>query len=45
MTRSEAGNVAAYLAGIRPAPSGWTVRELDALEFLLWLRRRGTWNP
>jgi hypothetical protein len=40
MTRSEAGNVAAYLAGIRPVPSGWTATEIDALLFLWWLAKQ-----
>jgi hypothetical protein len=33
-TEREAGNLVALLHGIRPARSGWTVREIEHLRFL-----------
>ena len=33
-TPVEAGNLAAYLAGLEPVASGWTVREIERLRFL-----------
>ena len=33
-TEREAGNLVALLHGLRPARSGWTVREIENLRFL-----------
>lgn len=33
----EASRLVAYLAGLRPAGHGWTLRELDRLLFFRWL--------
>jgi hypothetical protein len=33
----EASNLTAYVAGLRPAGHGWTLRELDRLLFIRWL--------
>ena len=38
---SEAGNLTAYLRGIRPVEQGWTVAEIDRLLFLRYLVERG----
>jgi hypothetical protein len=38
---TEAGNLTAYLRGLRPAGRGWTVAELDRLLFLRYLVDRG----
>jgi hypothetical protein len=38
---TEAGNLTAYLGGLRPAGRGWTVAELDRLLFLRYLVDRG----
>ena len=38
----EAGNLTAYLNGIRPVEGGWTVGEIDRLLFLRHLVRRGS---
>lgn len=39
-TLRAAGNMAAYLAGLTPAATGWTLREINALVFLRWLHQR-----
>lgn len=36
-SEAEASNLTAYLAGLRPAGPGWTLRELDRLLFIRWL--------
>jgi hypothetical protein len=33
----EAGNLTAYLSGLRPVDQGWTVAEIDRLLFLRYL--------
>ena len=38
---AEAGNLTAYLRGIRPVAQGWTVAEIDRLLFLRYLVDRG----
>lgn len=38
----EAGNLTAYLNGIRPVEGGWTLGEIDRLLFLRHLVRRGS---
>ncbi len=38
---TEAGNLTAYLRGLRPTGRGWTVAELDRLLFLRYLVDRG----
>jgi hypothetical protein len=40
-TEREAGNLVALLHGIRPARSGWTVREIEHLRFLQAMVRNG----
>lgn len=40
-TEREAGNLVALLHGLRPARSGWTVREIEHLRFLQSLVRTG----
>jgi hypothetical protein len=37
----EAGNLTAYLRGLRPIDQGWTVAEIDRLLFLRYLVDRG----
>ena len=37
----EAGNLTAYLRGLRPVDQGWTVAEIDRLLFLRYLVDRG----
>jgi hypothetical protein len=38
---AEAGNLTAYLRGLRPVDRGWTVAEIDRLLFLRYLVDRG----
>ena len=40
-----AGNVAAYLVGLAPVASGWTVAQIHALIFLAWLSRTRRLEP
>ena len=40
-TQREAGNLVALVHGLRPAKSGWTVREIEHLRFLQALVRSG----
>lgn len=40
-TQREAGNLVALLHGIRPARSGWSVREIEHLRFLRALVDQG----
>ena len=37
---SEAGNLAAFVRGIPPVATGWTVKEIDRLLFLRYLVER-----
>ena len=37
----EAGNLTAYLRGLRPVDGGWTVSEIDRVLFLRYLVDRG----
>ena len=37
----EAGNLVALAHGLRPARSGWTVREIEHLRFLLAMVKSG----
>jgi hypothetical protein len=41
LTPTEAGNLTAYLRGLRPVDQGWTVAEIDRLLFLRYLVDRG----
>jgi hypothetical protein len=41
---SEAGNLTAYLRGLRPVDPAWTVAEIDRLLFLRYLADRGRFN-
>ena len=38
---AEAGNLTAYLRGLRPMAQGWTVAEIDRILFLRYLVDRG----
>jgi hypothetical protein len=40
-TEREAGNLVALLHGLRPARSGWSVREIEHLRFLQALVKAG----
>lgn len=40
-TEREAGNLVALAHGLRPAGSGWTVREIEHLRFLQSMVRTG----
>lgn len=40
-TEREAGNLVALLHGLKPARSGWNVREIEHLRFLQALVRTG----
>jgi len=42
---TEAGNVTAFMRGLRPAHQGWTVAEIDRLLFLRFLVERGRLDP
>jgi hypothetical protein len=42
---TQAGNLAAFLLGLRPAASGWSTREIDHLLFLRALVDAGRINP
>jgi hypothetical protein len=37
---TEAGNLTAYVRGIRPVEGGWTVKEIDQLLFIRYLVER-----
>jgi len=37
---SEAGNLTAYLSGLRPSADGWTIAEIDRIMFLRYLVER-----
>jgi hypothetical protein len=41
---AEAGNLTAYLRGLRPVDQGWTVAEIDRLLFLRYLVDRGRFD-
>jgi hypothetical protein len=41
----EAGNLAAYLAGIAPTRKGWGIREVDRLMFIRALVQGGRIEP
>ena len=38
---AEAGNLTARLEGIHPVPGGWTLRDVERLQFLRWLITSG----
>jgi hypothetical protein len=38
---AEAGNLTAYLRGLRPASQGWSTEEIDRVLFLRYLVERG----
>ena len=40
-TQREAGTLVALLHGLRPAPSGWSVREIEHLRFIQTLVKTG----
>jgi hypothetical protein len=40
LSSAEAGNLTAYLRGIRPVERGWTVAEIERLLFLRYLVER-----
>jgi hypothetical protein len=40
-TEREAGNLVALVHGLRPARSGWTVREIEHLRFLQSMVKTG----
>jgi hypothetical protein len=42
---TEAGNLTAYLRGLRPVDGGWTVAEIDHLLFLRHLVQGGVLEP
>jgi hypothetical protein len=41
LTPAEAGNLTAYLNGIGPVGSGWTIGQIERLLFLRHLARSG----
>jgi hypothetical protein len=41
---AEAGNLTAYLRGLRPVKQGWTVAEIDRILFLRYLVDRGRFD-
>jgi hypothetical protein len=45
LTPAEAANIAAVAEGLRPAASGWTVREIELLRFLRYMQRSGRIVP
>jgi hypothetical protein len=45
LTPTEAGNLTAYLQGLRPVDVGWTVAEIDHLLFLRHLVEGGLLEP
>lgn len=42
---AEAGNLTAYLRGLRPVRQGWTVQEIERLLFLRYLVDGGRLDP
>jgi hypothetical protein len=40
-TEHEAGNLVALAHGLKPSPSGWSVREIEHLRFLQALVKTG----
>jgi hypothetical protein len=45
LTAAEAANIAAVAVGLRPTASGWSIREIELLRFLRYLRRTGRIEP
>ena len=43
-TQREAGNLVALVHGLKPAKTGWTVREIEHLRFLQALARSGKFD-
>ena len=41
LSAAEAGNLTARLEGIHPVPGGWTLRDVERLQFLRWLITSG----
>jgi len=41
LTVAEAGNLTARLEGIHAVPGGWTLRDVERLQFLRWLVASG----
>ena len=41
LSTAEAGNLTARLEGIQPLPGGWTLRDVERLQFLRWLITSG----
>jgi hypothetical protein len=41
LSTAEAGNLTARLEGINPVPGGWSLREVERLQFLRWLITSG----
>ena len=41
LTPTEAGNLTAYLSGVGPVSSGWTIGQIERLLFLRHLARSG----
>jgi hypothetical protein len=41
LSAAEAGNLTARLEGIHAVPGGWTLRDVDRLQFLRWLITSG----
>jgi hypothetical protein len=40
-TEREAGNLVALVHGLRPAPAGWSIREIEHLRFLQSMVKNG----
>jgi hypothetical protein len=41
LSTAEAGNLTARLEGIHPVPGGWSLGEVERLQFLRWLVTSG----
>jgi hypothetical protein len=41
LTPAQAGNLVARLTGIAAAPGGWSIEEVERLEFTRWMRETG----
>jgi hypothetical protein len=45
LSRVEAGNLTAFMSGLRPSRSGWTIEQIDRLLFLRYLVATGRIRP
>jgi hypothetical protein len=41
LSKIQAGNLAALASGLAPTASGWSIAEIDSLQFVRWLVDQG----